>query len=205
MTEHPVRRVLKRDLFPYLVTGRRLHRQWFYRLHRIFGYTTDFVVALSTVGVSAPLLAMLGPAGQASSGGGASPSMSAVLQSVPSWLMVPTALGLILWLFLRVAFNREDGQRRAVLAINCHKMLRKAEASLPAILATPDPMPEITKLLEKSIRNPVDQCVFDEAWPWLPFAPDIEVEVNREVDAWCAKFEADWTPVMRSHALQQRV
>ncbi len=205
MVEHPVRRTLKRDLLPYLVTGRRLHRQWFYRLHHIFGYTTDLVVALSTVGVSAPLLAMLGPSGPPNAGGAPPASMTSVLQSVPSWLMVPTAMGLALWLFLRVAFNREDGQRRAILAKNCHRILRKAEASLPDILSAPDPMPAITKLLEKNIRNPVDQCVFDEAWPWLPFAPGIEAEVDREVEALCSKYEGDWTPVLRSQALQQRV
>jgi hypothetical protein len=203
MAEHPVRRVLRRDLLPYLVTARRLPKQWFYLLHVLFGYTTDLVVVLSAVGVSAPLLGMLGPLDQTGRGA-PSPSLPAALQSVPGLVMIPTAAILVFWLALRVTYNREDGQKRALLAKSCRRQLRKAEASLPAILSTPDPMPEIAKLLEKGIRNPVDQYISDEAWPWLPFAPGIDAEVDRELEAWCSKYESDWTPIT-TPALQQRV
>ena len=37
-------------MLPYLATAKRLHRQWFYISHLVFGYTTDLLVALTALG-----------------------------------------------------------------------------------------------------------------------------------------------------------
>ena len=193
MAVHPVRRSLRRDVLPYLVTARLLPRQWFYRVHAIFGYTTDLVVALATVGVAGPVLALLG--GQSSANEGPTPTFGQALGSVPPWLYFPTMLFLAAWIVLRVAFNREEGQKRAVLAKSCSHVLREAEASLHTILSKPDPMPGVTELLEAKIRPTVDRSIQESAWPWLPFAQNIETDVEKLLEALCKLYEADWLPV----------
>ncbi|MBZ5614666.1 MAG: hypothetical protein LAO23_11705 [Acidobacteriia bacterium] len=195
MPKHPARRTLERDVLPYLVSARRLRRQWFFRLHALFGYTTDLVVALTAIGVTTPLLALLGVAGGREKEATQAPALTAVLASVPNWLYFPTGVLVIAWIVLRVAFNREEGQKRAVLAKSCTQVLRQAEANLAMALGKPDPMPALNELLEKSIRPTVDRNIQENSWPWTPFAPGIEEEVSKEVSRLCASYEADWTPV----------
>jgi hypothetical protein len=194
MSKHPARRSLQRDVLPYIVTGRRLKQQWFYRAHLVFGYTTDLVVALMAAGISTPALALLA-AGGAAEDAPESATIQSALADVPSWLYAPTLLLLVTWIFLRVTFTREEGQKRAVLAKSCTQVLRQAEASLHTVLLKPDPMPDLTELLEKKIRPSVDRNIQESAWPWLPFAPDIDQEVTKECDRLCARYESDWTPV----------
>src|ERR1035438_4215580 len=91
MPNHPVRRTLERDVLPYLFSARRLRRQWFFRLHALFGYTTDLVVALTVIGVSTPLLALLSAASGSGKEATQTPHLSATLASVPNWLSIPTA------------------------------------------------------------------------------------------------------------------
>lgn len=202
--EHPVRRVLRRDVLPYLISAQRLKRQWFYTLHTVFGYTTDLVVALAAVGISTPLLALAGTISdtQKEVGGGAIPG---ILGGLPAWLVIPTGIGILTWILLRVTFNREDGQKRAVLAKSLLLSIRQAEANLPAILSKADPMPELTVMLEKTIRPPIDRNIQEQSWPWTPFAPDIEAEVTKRLDDLCKTYEADWTALIASPVQQKPV
>jgi len=139
-----VERKLRVEILPYLASARRLHGQWFCRVNVLFGYTTDFLVALTTLGVASPLLALLA-GGQASSGAKETPktSLAEALASVPAKLHYPILALVIAWIVLRIAFNREDGQKRAVLAKSCATTLRLADAQLHQILPKPDPMPEL--------------------------------------------------------------
>jgi hypothetical protein len=195
MPNHPVRRTLERDVLPYLFSARRLRRQWFFRLHSLFGYTTDLVVALAAIGVTTPLLGLLGGGNGSGKEATQTPHFSAVLASVPNWLFIPTAALIITWIVLRVAFNREDGQKRAVLAKSCTQVLRQAEANLATALGKSDPMPALNELLEKNIRPTVDRNIQENSWPWTPFAPGIDDEVTKEVVRLCASYETDWAPV----------
>jgi hypothetical protein len=193
MAIHPVRQSHRRNVLPYIVTGRQLPRQWFYRVHAIFGYTTDIVVALATVGVASPLLAVLG--GQSPHKDGPSPTLGLALSSVPLWLVFPTMLFLAAWIVLRVAFAREEGQKRAVLAKSCFRVLREAQASLHSVLSKPDPMPGLTELLEAKIRPTVDRSIQEGAWLWLPFADNIATEVDKLLETLCNLYEEQWLPV----------
>jgi hypothetical protein len=192
---HPVKRALQRDLLPYLVSARRLRRQWFCVAHLTYGVTTDLVVAFAAIGVTAPLLAMIGFAAAGDGVKSQPGSLSAVVASVPRSLSVPTIVILVAWIALRVWFNREDGQRRAVLASSCARTMRQAEASLPSWLSKADPMPDLTQLLEKNVRPTVDRNIQEQSWPWTPFAPEIDVEVEKEVALLCRRYEDAWTPV----------
>jgi hypothetical protein len=195
MPTHPVKRTLERDVLPYLVSARRLRRQWFVLLHSIFGYTTDLVVALTTIGVATPLLALLGTTSNNTHEGTQSPSLSTVLAALPKWLYFPTAVLVLAWIVLRVAFSREEGQKRAVLAKSCTQVLRQAESKLPTALSMPNPMPALTELLEKGIRPTVDRSIQENSWPWTPFAPEIDVEIGKELARLSASYETDWSPV----------
>ncbi len=188
MSGHPVKRALERDIVPYFISARKLRQQWFYRLHVAFGYTTDIAAAFAAVGVSLPVVDMFMATENPEK------FQDALLQ-VPNELFFPAVLILIFWIVLRVAFVREDGQKRAVLAKSNLQTLRLAEAKLPSALSNADPMPALTELLEKIIRPTVDSSIQANAWPWLPFAPDCGPETIRMVSELCQRYESDWSPV----------
>jgi hypothetical protein len=193
MSDHPVRRALQRDVLPYLVSARRLKQQWFYRLFVTFGYTTDLVAGLAALGLAVPILTLLGDMSAAPSDAAGPSSLAGAMTKLPGWLALPAGLVVLIWMALRIAFNREDGQKRAVLARSCTNTLRQAEASLAGILSKPDPMPEITLLLEKHIRPSVDRGIQEEAWPWTPFADEIDEEIARRLESLCERYQQDWS------------
>jgi len=195
MPTHPVRRTLERDVLPYLISARRLRRQWFLLLSSVFGYTTDLVVARAAVGISSPFLSFLGGPTNTEKAAAPSPSLGPIKEFFPHWLYLPGAALVIVWIFLRVTFNKEDGQKRAVLAKSCTQTLRQAEARLPAALSRPDPMPALTELLERTIRPTVDRNIQENSWPWTPFAPEIDQEVAKDLGRLCGLYEKDWAPV----------
>jgi hypothetical protein len=189
MADHPVRRKLQRDVLPYLVSACRLRTQWFYRLHVVFGYTTDLVVALTAIGVTTPLLRLFGGSGATETAGQKVATLAEALATIPYWLYYPTGVLVILWVVLRVAFTREEGQKRAVLAKSCTQVLREAEAKLPRVLGKPDPMPDLNELLERQIASTVDRNIQEKAWPWTPFAPNIDDEVDQDLARLCTRYE----------------
>jgi hypothetical protein len=195
MADHPVKRTLQRDVLPYLVSARQLKKQWFYRLHTVFGYATDIVAALAAIGIATPLLTLLGSTASTGDAANKSPTLVNALGSVPSVLVYPAALLVVIWVIMRVAFNREDGQKRAVLARSCTQILQEAEAGLPKALRARDPMPALTDMLEQKIRPTVDRNIVEKSWPWLPFAPSIDTVVEKEVKKLCTSYEEDWDPV----------
>jgi hypothetical protein len=194
MADHVVKRTLERDVLPYLISARQLKKQWFYRVHSVFGYTTDVVVALAAIGISSPLFRLLASTGSAGDAA-KPPTIASVLASVPSVLVYPAAVLIVTWVIIRVAFNREEGQKRAVLARSCTQVLHQAEAGLPTALGAANPMPALTEMLEKRIRPTVDRNILEESWPWSPFAPSIDADVKKEVTRLVSLYEGDWTPV----------
>ena len=195
MADHPVKHKLERDVLPYLVSARRLRGQWFYLLHTVFGYATDLIVALAAIGIASPLLEIIRFGGAGGDDAAKAPALSDALASLPRALVLPGAILIVAWVAIRVVFTREEGQKRAVLARSCTNVLHGAEADLPKLLGTANPMPALTKLLETRIRPIVDQSVLEKAWPWAPFAPSVDTDVQKEVTALCARYQADWAPV----------
>lgn len=192
MPDQQVKRTLERDVLPYLVSARKLEKQWFYRLHTLFGYTTDLVGALAAIGVSTPFLILLTT--KDADAAGATPSLASVLAGIPSFLVYPAAIVIIGWVILRVAFTREEGQKRAVLARSCIQNLRQAEADLHNLLRARQPLASLTEMLEKRIRPTVDRNIQETSWPWLPFAPNIQRDVQADLNSLLTLYEADWVP-----------
>ncbi|NJN63525.1 MAG: hypothetical protein HC882_00725 [Acidobacteria bacterium] len=193
MGDHPVKRKLRNDILPYLATARRLRRQWFYSSYVVFGYTTDLLVALSAVGIGWPAVSNILANQEATN---SSPgTLAQAMASVPAQLAYPLAILLILWIVWRVAFNREDGQKKAVLAKSCALAMRQAEARLPRVLGDPNPMPAITKLYDEILWPTADRGIQEGAWPWTPFAPSIDAEVEKQLSEICQKYESQWAQV----------
>ena len=194
MADHPVKRKLRNDVLPYLATARRLHRQWFYVSQLVFGYTTDLLVALTALGVGSPALSAILVAEQGRVPGKAT-TLADLTSAIPQQLYYPVAVLVIGWVVFRVAFNREEGQKKAVLAKSCRLAMRQAEAKLHRLLGDPNPMPGILRLYEEVLMPTVDRAIPEGAWPWAPFAPDIDGEVERQLTELCQKYESQWDPV----------
>jgi hypothetical protein len=193
MGDHPVKQKLRNDILPYLATARLLRRQWFYVSYVVFGYTTDLIAALSAVGIVWPGVSSILANQDAKSDNSA--TVAQAMASVPAPLVYPLAVLLILWLVWRVAFNREDGHKKAVLAKSCTLAMRQAEARLPRILGTSNPMPGITKLYKEAVLPTADRGIQEGAWPWTPFAPSIDAEVEKQLSEMCQKYESQWAQV----------
>jgi hypothetical protein len=194
MPDPQIRRTLERDVLPYLVSARRLKRQWFYLLHTVFGYTSDLVVALAAIGVSSPLIGLLNTKDAGPDATNKLPSLASALSGIPPFLVYPAVIVIVAWVIIRVAFVREEGQKRAVLARSCIQNLREAQADLHRLLRVKHPLAGLTEMLEKRIRPTVDRNIQENSWPWLPFAPNVEADVRKELNSLCALFEEDWEP-----------
>jgi len=194
MPDPQVKRTLERDVLPYLVSARKLKRQWFYRFHTLFGYTTDLVVALAAIGVSSPLFNLLAAKDAGADAADKTPTLASALAGIPSFLVYPALLVIVAWVIIRVAFTREEGQKRAVLARSCIQNLREAEAELHKLLRVRRPLASLTEMLEKRIRPTVDRNIQESSWPWLPFAPNIQADVQKELNSLCSLYEEEWEP-----------
>ena len=194
MPDPQVKRTLERDVLPYLVSARKLKSQWFYRLHSIFGFTTDLVVALAAIGVTSPLLSLLTTKDGGSEAPDQASSLAAALGVIPSYLVYPAVILIVAWVIIRVLFTREEGPKRAVLARSCIQNLRQAEAELHNVLRVRHPTAGLNEILEKRIRPTVDRNIQETSWPWFPFAPNIQLDVKKELSSLCSRYEEDWEP-----------
>jgi hypothetical protein len=190
-SEHPVRRKLRDQILPWLESGKQLQKQWFYRLYILFGYATDVTVALGAVGIGLPLLTLLTQPSE-------KPPVASVLTQLPQnprWLYYLTATCVVVWVILRVAFNREDGQKKAVLAKSCRQTMKQAEAKLYHVLVQSDPMPDLNKLVVEQIIPTVDRNIQEGSWPWSGPAPGVDPAVEVQLDSLSRKFSSNWSPV----------
>lgn len=191
MPEHPVQRKLKDQILPWLESAKLLRKQWFYRLYLLFGYTTDITAALATIGIALPLTTLITQPLEKEGNS----SILLHLPRDPVWLYYVSALAVLIWVILRVAFAREDGQKKAVLAKSCCQTMKKAEVKLYHLLAVADPMPELNKLISEQIVPTVDLNTQEGSWPWSGPAPEVEPAVKARLDFFSSKFSANWSPI----------
>ena len=79
-----------------------------------------------------------------------------------------------------------------MLARSCIQNLRHAEAELHNVLRVKRPLVGLTEILEKRIRPTVDRNIQETSWPWLPFAPNIQGDVQKELTSLCSLYEDEW-------------
>ena len=189
MPDHPVTEKLRNSVLPYVVTSRRLPKQWYYRTNWLFGTTTDVVIAL---GAASPVAGFL--SGQAGADG-KPVSLPVLLDSVPERYYIVVLILSALWVALRVLFAREEGQKKAVLAKSCVQSMRQASAKLHRILDDTDPMPALNKLVQEQIEPVVDRNIQDGSWVWDGPAQDVEDEVETILNGLRKKYEGKWAAV----------
>jgi hypothetical protein len=187
-SEHPVKRKLRQDILPWTVSARGLKARWFYRVHVLFGYTTDLLAAFAAVGFAPPFLRLL--ASQNSGDNGV--ALSQVLATIPGWLVIPAAIIMVGWLVLRTVFTREEGQKRAVLARSCAGICRGIESDLHFILAQSNPIGDLNKMYAERLRPAIDRTSQEGAWPWDGPSDRIDAELNATFARLCATYESRW-------------
>jgi hypothetical protein len=191
--DHPVKQKLKDQILPWLESAKLLHKQWFYRLHVLFGYATDVTVALGAIGISFPLITILTqPSGKAD---GANANVLAAIPHNSRWLYLFIAACVVAWVILRVTFNREDGAKKAVLAKSCRQTMKQLEAKLFHILTQTDPMLDLNKMVVEQIAPTVDRNIQEGSWPWPGPAPGIDPVVNERLRDLCERFSSRWSKV----------
>lgn len=195
MSDHPVKQKLERSVVPYLVSARHLKKQWFYRFHRVFGYSSDFVGALSVIGVGTPLLPFFIKLNEP-----IDPSSSTIqsavvyLDSLPSGLYWTLVLIVVSWLAMRIFYIREEGHKKAVLVTSCVQAFKLVETKLHQILGKQDPMPALNEMLETLIFPVVDRNAQEGAWPWGGPAPSTIIgnDARTLLDELCTNYQAGW-------------
>jgi hypothetical protein len=189
--EHPVRRMLRMQILPYLESADGLPKLWFCRVQWLFERVTDFTVALQAVGIAAPLwLVLVRPLEKQSS-----PSIVDLLPREPKWLFYLAASLVIFWIFLRVTHTRQGWQAKAVLANSCCQSMKQAKAELYEVLATPDPMRDLEKLWHEKIYPVADWNIQKGSWPWAGPNPKIDRWVEAQLESFCSRFESMWVRV----------
>jgi hypothetical protein len=189
--DHYVLRKLSGELLPWMITGKRVGRQWFVRLAGLYAYTGDLAAALAGLGIGAPLVAIIQgklPAGQ---------NAVDVLRGMlgPAWFYVGVIAALV-WVVIRVVVQREDILNRAVLAREYARSLNSLYAQLFAALATADPMPQII-VIQKTVDDKVQDAIKNRVWPFDPPLPPgsvIESDLKGVVDEIRSRFMSRWDP-----------
>jgi hypothetical protein len=202
MPDHPVKKKLRRDILPYLISSRRLERQPFFYTYSVFSFTADLLAALTALGLTSPFIHLLAPqSAQAGNRAVTTTALSDLRSSLPARLYYPALALVVTWIMVRVFFTRQNGAKRSVLAQSCRQTMKQAQIKLYKVLAESNPMPDLNKLLDEDITPTIDRNVQEGSWPWEPFAPQIDADVSILLKELCDKFEELWmvppTPDLR--------
>ncbi|MFN3658315.1 MAG: hypothetical protein ACK4UO_13765 [Pseudolabrys sp.] len=188
--DHYILQKLCNELLPWMISGRRVGRQWFVRTATFYGYGGDTAAALAGLGIGTPLAALV--AGKTPEGKSAIEALRQVLPE--AWMWVGgVALGV--WVVLRLIVQREDIVARALLARDCAQSMKALRASLWTALPATDPMPKITEI-QRSVDDKVQNAIKNKVWPWEPLPSEelIQAELKLAVDEIRIKFMNKWAP-----------
>ena len=190
--DHYVLNKLCNQLLPYMISGRRLRRQWIVRIASFYGYTGDMSAALAGLGIGTPIAALLSP--KAADGRNA---LDVLRETLPQQWFVVGLVALLIWAGLRLFVQKEDVLARALLARECAQSMRTLRQNLWVALNESDPMPAITKI-QKSVEDQVQNAIRNKAWPasWDPLPPAelIAKELQSAVNEIRTRFMNNWAP-----------
>jgi hypothetical protein len=189
--DHYILRKLCDELLPWMISGRKVGRQWFVWLDRFYAYTANLAAALAGLGVGAPIVALV--QGEAPAGQNAIDILRSTLP--PPWFLVGL-VALIVWVLLRLVVQREDVIARALLAREYARSINAHYAQLWHALAADDPMPQILAI-QKSVDDRVQDAIKNGVWPWDPPPPppdSIDEDLKDMVDRIRSTFMAKWAP-----------
>lgn len=190
MSEHPVRRKLRQEIIPYVVSADLLRKAWYYRLHAFYSYWGDMIAGLSALGIGHPLINAFLPPN--SENKGVSVDLSKIIEGSSAWFLIPGFISALAWFGARMIFTREDGRTKAVLARSCCRSFQQIELKLHLILIGSYPMPELSDLALTQVQPLVDRGIQDGFWIWAGPAPEIDSNVEIKLGAFCEKYENNW-------------
>jgi hypothetical protein len=187
----PVIIKLRDDILPWVESAKLLRQAWFYRLHVVFGYTTDLTIALGTIGISLPILQVLRQTEGADDGQGI--ALASALPKDPFWLYAFAFSSVLIWVFLRVLFNREEGQKKAVLARSCVRTMEHVDFKIHQILMTAQPIDALNELLEKTISPTIDRNVQEGSYNVDQFSQElIDGLVEKRLNSLNKRYGSKW-------------
>jgi hypothetical protein len=183
-------RKLYHQLLPWMISGRRLRKQWFVRLAAFWRYSGDLAAALAGMGIGTPVVALA--SGKTPEG---KTAFDVVRDVLPESLFYVGVAALIVWVILRLVVQNEDIIARALLARDCAQSMRALQQQLWTALSDTDPMPKIAQI-QKSVDDQVQNAIKNRVWPWNPLPPPrvIAVELTAETQEIRAKFMNGWAP-----------
>ncbi len=190
-SDHYILRKLCDELLPWMISGKKIGRQWFVHLAIFYSYTSDLAAALAGLGIGAPVAALI--QGQTVSGQNALEVLRAAL---PKGWFVTGVIAAIVWIILRLVVQREDVVKRALLAREYARAINASYAQLYQALATSDPMPQIS-VIQKSVDDRVQDAIKNGIWPWDPPVPpsaEIEVELRNAIVHFRTVYMPRWAP-----------
>ena len=186
MSDHPVRRKLRGTVIPYVVSAKRLRKQPIYIAHWVHVYTNDLLAAMIGLGLANPVLRLFS---------GEDASAAQVMKSFgeTAWA-IPTIVAAVLWALFKIILTRQGAEKRAVLMRSCRTEFETYQFEITETLGAGDPLDGLNEIYER-IMGTVKRHLAERAWPWPSgHAPDIDLEVDREVEALCRKYESGWAP-----------
>lgn len=172
------------DLLPYVLSGRRLKKQVFYRVHTFYIYSRDILALLVGFGLGFP--------GARSLAQNPNENLGPALAKLSFWHWLPAIFLILLVAFLRVYISRESVEKRAVLLLECEAELDAKFMEIQQALQTRNPLPKLT-----TIRNSVTLIVQrhrkSKSYPYVDgFAAGTEVEAELEAKKLCDKNKHYW-------------
>jgi hypothetical protein len=120
-----------------------------HKLYKYQGFVNDLLVAISSTGITHPLvkLAIADPTPSEDNGNMASPFDS--LSSLPLWLVVPIIACLVLYIYVKLYLSKEDVAKQYFLVKDCINRANAIEARLQNALEEEFPGRELKELEEK--------------------------------------------------------
>jgi len=180
-------RKLANEVIPWIVSAEKLSKKRLYVAHSTYVWSRDLLAAVSGFGISHPLAGVL--TGDASLGDS--------IAAMPKWLAVITLLSALIWAVLKAYVTRDEGEKKATLAVSCSKEFMRIKLALGGILARADPYEGLMNL-HAEIMAIVDRHVAEGSW-FFPngevLAPEIAAEVRDRVVATVDRYCDDWEDV----------
>ena len=187
--EQHVRRKLN-SIVDRLEGRRRIEKHWDTRHYNVYSYGHEIALGLTAVGLSHPLVELLSPNPSADPSA-SSNALFASLAQYPDWLLLIVGVTFAFWLYTRINVNHKKLTEKVPLYRACSRELGKVESDLDAALNSASPLTALSDL-QIRVKDIVDKYYAADGWPWPISPPDTDVEVERRINALCARYKQNW-------------
>jgi hypothetical protein len=165
------------------------HTDTFY--YNVYSYGHEIALGLTAVGLSHPLVELLSPDTSQANAAVASNTLFASIAQYPAWLLVIVGVAFAFWLLTRINVNHRKLTEKVPLYRACSRELGKAESDLDAALNSASPLTALSDL-QIRVKDIVDKYYAADGWPWPISPPNTDAEVERRINALCAKYKQNW-------------